>query len=179
MANQCTPWDAETVLAWGPAKQGHNGQRPVVNCIYYGATFVSSAQAVGIPARCAVFTNEEPDGWYGHFTAEFWSDEHEKWVMVDPNIDAIYWKGGQPMSVSEIQDALPRLSGHAEFGPGIEEQRKNPRIAQWLDDGYMEGRCFRHRAVWYRADLLAHPEFSPPVHGSQSDCETGLVWEER
>ena len=83
------------------------------------------------------------------------------------------------MSVREIQAVLPNLERHAEFGPGLARQRENPRMAQWLADGYMEGRCFRHRAAWYRADLLTHPELSPPAHGSQSYCETGLVWEER
>ena len=178
VATQCTPWDAETILDWGAAQIGHNGQRPIVNCIYYGAAFVSAAQAVGIPARCAVFTDVHPDGWFGHFAAEFWSAEHNKWVMVDPNTDAIYWREGQPMSVREIQDVLPDLERHIEFGPGTVEQRKNPRMVKWLADGYMEGKCFRHRAVWYRADLLTHPELSPPAHGSQSYCETGLIWED-
>ena len=176
--NCCTPWDAETILDWGASQIGHNGQRPIVNCIYYGAAFVSVAQAVNIPARCAVFTDVQPDGWFGHFAAEFWSVEHNKWVMVDPNTDAIYWREGQPMSVREIQEVLPDLERHIEFGVGTVEQRKNPRMVKWLADGYMEGKCFRHRAVWYRADLLTHPELSPPAHGSQSYCETGLIWED-
>jgi len=179
IATQCTPWDPETVLEWGPAQRGHNGQRPIVNCIYYGAAFVSAAHAVGIPARCAVFTNQQPDGWWGHFGAEFWSAEHDKWILADPNTDALFMRAGEPMSLPEVQNALPDLEQYIAFGPGIEEQRKNPRMVEWLDDGYMEGRCFRHRAVWYRSDLLSHPEYSPPAHGSQSYCETGLVWEER
>ncbi len=179
VATVCTPWDAETVLDWGKAQRGHNAQRPIVNCIYYGTSFVSAAQAVGIPARCAVFTDQQPDGWFGHFTAEFWSDEHQKWVMVDPNIDAIFWKDGEPMSVSEIQCVLPDLERYAMFGPGTASQRENPRMVQWLANGYMEGRCFQHRAVWYRTDLLTRPELSPPAHGSQAYCETGLVWEMR
>lgn len=167
------------MLKWGPAQRGHNGQRPIANCIYYGATFVSAAQTVGIPARCAVFTNQQPDGWWGHFAAEFWSAEHDKWILADPNTDALFIRDGQPMSLPEVQEVLPDLERYIEFGPGAKEQRKNPRMVEWLADGYMEGRCFHHRAVWYRADLLSRPEYSPPAHGSQSYCETGLVWEER
>ena len=34
------------------------------------------------------------------------------------------------------------------------------------------------RYLW-AADLLSHPEYSPPGHGSLTYCETMLVWEER
>ena len=65
-AAQYGPWDAETILAWGAAQDGHNGKRPVVMCVHYAAAFVSCAQAVGIPARCAVLT-EAVNGSNGHF----------------------------------------------------------------------------------------------------------------
>ena len=178
LAAQFAPWDAETILAWGAAQRGHNGRRPVVHCVHFAAAFVSCCQAVGIPARCAVFTDKQPDGWSGHFTAEFWSDEYEKWVMVDPQIDALFFKDGQPMSTSEIQAVLPNLAEYTKFGAGTEAQRKNPRLADFLEVGYPVGQSFRHRSVWYRADLLTRPEYSPPAHGATAYCETGLVWEE-
>ncbi len=179
VAMQFAPWDAETVLDWGAAQRGHNGQRPIVHCVHFSSTFVSCCQAVGIPARGAVFTNHQPDGWFGHFTAEFWSDEHEKWVMVDPQIDALFVDNGEPMSVNEVQAARSELSKYTEFGPGTNEQRKNPRLYDFIDVGYPVGRSFKHRSVWYRSDLLTHPEYSPPAHGAMSYCETGLVWENR
>ena len=165
VAMQFAPWDAETVLDWGAAQRGHNGQRPIVHCVHFSSTFVSCCQAVGIPARGAVFTNQQPDGWFGHFTAEFWSDEHEKWVMVDPQIDALFVDNGEPMSVNEVQAARSELSKYTEFGPGTNEQRKNPRLYDFIDVGYPVGRSFKHRSVWYRSDLLTHPEYSPPPTG--------------
>jgi hypothetical protein len=177
-AAQYAPWDAETILAWGRTRSGHNGQLPIVMCVHYGAAFVSCCQALGIPARCAVFTGSM-DGGDGHFTAEVWFAEYGKWVMVDPNLDAILWKDGSPLSVTEIQQAGSDLSRFIEWGPGIEFQRRNPLISDWLEATYLRGRCFRHRSVWYRADLLSHPELSPPGHGSTAYCETGLVWEKR
>ncbi len=177
VAMQFAPWDAETVLDWGAAQRGHNGQRPIVHCVHFSSTFVSCCQAVGIQARGAVFTNEMPDGWFGHFTAEFWSDEHEKWIMVDPQIDALFMNNGEPMSVNEVQAVRSELAKYTEFGPGTGEQRKNPRLYDFIDVGYPVGRSFKHRSIWYRSDLLTHPEYSPPAHGATSYCETGLVWE--
>jgi hypothetical protein len=99
--------------------------------------------------------------------------------MVDPNLDAIFRKNGLPLSVTEIQQAGEELGRFVEWGPGIEFQRRNPLIADWMQSTYLRGRCFRQRSVWYRADLLSHPQFSPPGHGSTAYCETGLVWEKR
>jgi hypothetical protein len=83
------------------------------------------------------------------------------------------------MSLPEIQKAGDGLAGLVEWGPGIDFQRQNPRIAPWLEETYLSGVCFHYRSTWWRADLLSHPEFSPPGHGSTSYCETGLVWEQR
>ena len=177
-AAQYAPWDAETILAWGPAQSGHNGQRPIAMCVHYGAALVSCCQAVGIPARCAVFTGGI-NTISGHFTAEVYFEDWDKWVMVDPNLDVILWQDNAPLSVSEIQQAGPDLSDLIEWGPGTEFQRQFPHIQEWIRDVLLPGACFKHRSVWFRADLLSRPELSPPGHGSTSYCEAGLVWEER
>ena len=56
------PWDAETILAWGKARSGHNGYRPMVMCVHYAAAFVSCCQCVGIPARCVVVDGGRQQG---------------------------------------------------------------------------------------------------------------------
>jgi len=177
VAGQYAPWDAETILAWGKAGAGHDGRLPIVMCVHYAVAFVSSCQAAGIPARCAVLSSGVNRS-QGHFVAEVWFDNYQKWVMVDPNLDAIMWKGGQPMSLPEIREAGDEIHDLIEFGPGIRYQLQNPRIEAWLEEVYYPGLCFRHRSVWWRADLLSRPEFSPPGHGSVAYCETGLIWEE-
>lgn len=177
-AAQYTPWDAETILAWGSARRGHSGQRPISMCVHYGAAFVSFCQALGIPARCAVLMGT-PNGFDGHFVAEVWFAEYGKWVMVDPNADAICWKDGKPLSIPEIQQVGDGLGELIEWGPGSNFQRTFPHMVEFIRDNLEKGVCFRHRSVWHRADLISHPELSPPGHGSVSYCETGLVWEKR
>ena len=177
-AAQYTPWDAQTILAWGPGQRGHHGQRPIAMCVHYAVALVSCCQALGIPARCAVVTGGI-NGGDGHFVAEVWLAEYGKWVMVDPNSDAIAWKGGAPLSISEIQREGAGLGALLQWGPGAEFQRGFPHMVEFADNIMNKGRCFRHRSVWWRADLLSHPELSPPGHGSTAYCETGLVWEKR
>jgi transglutaminase-like putative cysteine protease len=173
---QYCPWDAETILAWGPARVGHAGQRPIVMCVHYAAAFVSCCQAVGIPARCAV-TMGTLNGSDGHFVAEVWFDEYGKWVLVDPNLDAILWKNGVPLSVSEVQAAGTDLGSLVEWGPGTAYQRQYPHVVEFIEDNFLRGLFIRHRSIWARADFLSHPELTPPGHGSLAYCETDLVWE--
>ncbi len=172
------PWDAETALSWGPARRGHNGRRPILMCVHYAASLVSACQAVGIPARCAALT-EAVNGSNGHFVAEVWAPEWERWVVVDPNLDALFVEDGVPMSMAEIQSAGTAIGARMEFGAGTAFQRTFPHMIEFLEQNLERGLCFRHRSLWHRADLLSRPRFSPPGHGSLSYCETGLVWERR
>jgi hypothetical protein len=178
LASQYAPWDAPTILAWGSARAGHAGQRPIAMCVHYAVSFVSACQAAGIAARCAPITGAI-NGFDGHFVAEVWFDEYGKWVAVDPNVDAVFWRDNTPLSLPEIQGIQGDLGPCVEWGPGSGFQRRNPRLAAWLETTYLPGHCFRHRSVWPRADFLTHPELTPPGHGTTPYCETALVWEAR
>ncbi len=171
------PWDAETILAWGGSRRGHNGERPVAMCVHYAVAFVSACQVLRIPARCAVLMGT-PNSFEGHFVAEVWFDEHRKWVMVDPNCDAILFRNGQPLSIPEIQEFGDGLEPYVEWGRGTRYQRTFSHIRDFIRTSLLRGVCFRHRSVWPRTDFLSHPEQSPPGHGSVSYCETDLVWTE-
>jgi hypothetical protein len=175
---QYGPWDAETIVAWGKAKAGHNGRPPIVMCVHYAVTLVTHCMAVGIPARAAVFTGDI-NGFNGHFTAEVWFEEFGKWVMVDPTLDAIVFRENVPMSVTEIQQAQGDLTTLVRWGSGQAYQLENPVIAAWIPQNFAQGICFRHRSIWPRNDFLAHPELTPPGHGETSYSETNLVWEQK
>ena len=171
------PWDAETILAWGGSKQGHNNERPITMCVHYAVAFVSACQVLRIPARCAVLMGT-PNGFDGHFVAEVWFDEFRKWVMVDPNSDAILVRNGQPLSIEEIQALGDGLAPYVEWGSGARFQQTFAHMRDFIGNNLLKGVCFRHRSVWPRTDFLSHPEHSPPGHGSVSYCETDLVWTE-
>ncbi|MCX6081328.1 MAG: transglutaminase-like domain-containing protein [Chloroflexi bacterium] len=170
------PWDVETILAWGQAKLGANGLKPTVMCVHFGVTLVTACLAVGIPARCAVFT-DSINGTHGHFATEIWFDDLQKWVFVDPTLDAVLFDGNIPMSVREIKQLGGGLASRVRWGLGRKFQDRNPFIADWVDRVFDPGICFKSRAIWYRTDFLSHPELTPPWHGSTAYSETGIIIE--
>lgn len=171
------PWDAETILAWGGSRRGHNGESSITMCVHYAVAFVSACQALGIPARCAALMGT-PNSYEGHFVGEVWFDEYRKWVMVDPNIDAILFRNGEPLSIEEIRALNGDLAPYVEWGSGSRFQRTFSHMRDFIRNSLLRGICFRHRSVWPRTDFFSHPELSPPGHGSVSYCETDLVWSE-
>lgn len=175
-ASLYTPWDAETILAWGSRRVGHDGRIPITMCVHYAVAFVTCCQALGIQARCAVFASDI-NTFDGHFTAEVWFEDLGKWVFVDPNSDLLFCRDGVPMSISEIQAAGGDLRGLASFGRGTAYQRAFPHMASFVEENLMEGLFIRRRAAWMRSDFVAHPELTPPGHGATAYCETGLIWE--
>jgi len=175
----CTPWDPETILAWAPEQVGHNGLRPIANCIFYGVSFANAVQAIGVAGRCAIWAGK-PGKSDGHFTSEWWSKEHEKWAMVDANFDAMFIRDGVPLSSKELQPlTAAQLHAVTEHAPGGDKQLQNERVVYWVPDGERRARSLENRAVWYRADQLTHPEFNPASHGAGTAyAETGIVWEQ-
>ena len=174
-AVQYTPWDAETILSWGKSGMGHHGQRPIVMCVHYGVAFVTLCHAVGIQSR-AVALAGTVNGDDGHFVAEVWFPEYEKWVMVDPNLDAMMWKDGVPLSVMQIQKLDADLRNCIRWGPGLDFQSRNAALPMFIERNYSKGQCFKHSGVWLRTDFLSHPEHAPSAHGSTAYCETEFVW---
>jgi hypothetical protein len=175
-AQQYAPWDAETILSWGSVRTGHDGRLPIVMCVHYGAAFVSCAQAAGFKAR-AVVSADTLNGYTGHFTSEVWFEEYHKWVLVDPNLDAIFFKNGVPLSVREVQAEGADLACLVAWGRGSQFQRRYPHIEAFVAGNYLQGVWIRSRANWARADFLTRTDLTPPGHGMSAYSETSLVWQ--
>ncbi|MGI6277093.1 MAG: transglutaminase-like domain-containing protein [Brevefilum fermentans] len=174
LASLYTPWDAETILAWGKTQKGQNGQLPIVMCVHYAIVYITACQSLGIKSRPAVFT-EDLGGFNGHFAAETWIPNLNKWIFVDPNLDAIFYQNDEPMTVSALK-SYEDWKPFVRFGKGFDYQKKNPAIEEFMNI-YLNGRFAKKRAIWSRADFLAHPELTPPGHGSLAYCETDLIWQ--
>lgn len=92
------PWDALTILDW--IRDGVTGGF----CGQYSQVFLQSLAALGIPARYVEIGT--PDVPFLHFTTEVWSNDYNKWVAIDPTFDNYFARGGVPLSVLEVRDAL-------------------------------------------------------------------------
>jgi hypothetical protein len=173
---QYAPWDPLTILAWGRDDLGHDDRLPIVMCMHYAVVFVAACAAVGISARPVVLA-DDANGVDGHFAAEVWLPDLQRWVFVDPNNDAMFFKDGQPMSVSAIRSAGVDIAGLVAWGPGHSLQSGSSGMREWIRDVFLSGLCFRHRGAWPYADFTVHPDRLPPAHGAAGYSELDLVWE--
>jgi len=92
-------WNASEILN-GKSKGG-DSQKIGGNCLHYSIVLAQACQSFGIPARI-VSTNFSV--WGGHELVEVWSREYEKWIMVDPNFDTMFYnrKNGIPLNTLEL-----------------------------------------------------------------------------
>ncbi len=95
------PWDAMTVLDW--IRAGVTGGF----CGQYSQIFVQALHAFGVPARYLEIGGVANP--YNHFTSEVWSNDFDKWVLLDVAFNNYFARDGVPLSAVEIRDAL--LSG--------------------------------------------------------------------
>lgn len=92
------PWDAMTVLDW--IRAGVTGGF----CGQYSQVFVQALHAFGVPARyLEIGVAANP---YNHFTSEVWSNDFDKWVLLDVAFNNYFARDGVPLSAVEIRDAL-------------------------------------------------------------------------
>jgi len=173
---QYAPWDPLTILAWGRDDLGHDDRLPIVMCMHYAVVFVAACAAVGISARTVVLA-DDANGVDGHFAAEVWLPDLQRWIFVDPTSDAIFFKDGLPMSVSAVRSAGVDLAKLVAWGPGHNLQSGSPGMREWIRDVFLSGLCFRHRGAWPYADFTVHPDRLPPAHGAAGYSELDLVWE--
>jgi transglutaminase-like putative cysteine protease len=91
-----TTWNASEILDVSGASQKIGG-----NCLHYAIVLTQACQSFGIPARI-VSTNFSI--WGGHELVEVWSRDYEKWIMVDPNFDTMFYyrENAIPLSALEL-----------------------------------------------------------------------------
>ncbi|MBI3923439.1 MAG: transglutaminase domain-containing protein [Armatimonadetes bacterium] len=169
-----TPWDPFTILSWNEGVHVPGGSEGSIrSCVHYGVTFACACLACGLPARCVIGAGDITS-LGGHFVCEVWHLEYNRWCMVDPNLDMCFVEKGRPLGAEEIYDRRASLRSLADYGPGVECQL--PRLGDFLEQDVLEGKPYRLTGLWCRNDFLSRPDLTPPAHGHQAYCETGIVW---
>jgi hypothetical protein len=64
-------------------------------CTHYASVLISASQALGWPARHMIIPR--------HTFTEVWSNQHRKWVMLDPTPSVYAEKNGVPLNTYEIR----------------------------------------------------------------------------
>jgi hypothetical protein len=92
------PWNALTVLDW--IRSGKTGGF----CAQYAQVFLQSLAALGFTARYIEIGSR--DNPYAHYLTEVWSNDYDKWVVMDADFNVHFERDGVPLSALEIHDAL-------------------------------------------------------------------------
>jgi hypothetical protein len=75
-------------------------------CTHYAQVFVSAAASLGWVDRALALRRhqDKPGGGSSeHSTTEIWSNQHRKWVMMDPTANMHLEKDGTPLNAYEIR----------------------------------------------------------------------------
>ena len=97
------PWNAITILDW--IRSGKTGG----HCGQYSQVMLQAAAALGFTARYVEVGSQ--DNPYAHFVTEVWSNDYNKWVVMDASYNSHFELNGVPLGALEIHDAL--IAGQA------------------------------------------------------------------
>ncbi len=94
-------WELDMIRRGHGHLERHGGR----HCHQYSHAFVGCCQALGYTARPLLMTRMFPPSG-GHCFPEVWSNEHDKWVLIDPTGNVCYLRDdGVPMNTREIRGA--------------------------------------------------------------------------
>lgn len=75
-------------------------------CAQYGSTLVSAAASLGWVDRALALRRHKDYPGAGspeHTSTEIWSNQHRKWIMIDPTANMVVEKDGVPLNAFEIR----------------------------------------------------------------------------
>ena len=100
------PWDAVEILDLA-RKYGNRGF-----CAQYGIVLLQACQSLGLHARYVDLP--------GHFVVAVWSDDYNRWVVMDPTNDIHYERDGVPLRGRDLYRAYwtGDLRGIVQVGSG-------------------------------------------------------------
>jgi len=67
-------------------------------CSEYVTTYIQALSSIGITSRFVGLLK-------GHVVAEVWSNDYDKWVVIDPTFDIFYELNGVPLNALELHNA--------------------------------------------------------------------------
>jgi hypothetical protein len=158
-------------------------------CMHYSVALVQSCLSVGIQARLVNVHRgiaEEAAHRIGaeatvdppideHVTAEIWSRELEKWVMVDTDFDCTHERDGIPQSAWELHNAMvagEKQAIEVKKGPGAVAY--DSRDADFYVDTMLD--YYAHVSILMRNDFFSDPDGPiPALHLTDAATEP-ILW---
>lgn len=110
-SNECRELNALAILQAAAA-----GER--FRCVEYAVVLANCLTALGYPARVVGLQREGLAFGLGkgHVVAEVWCNEFAKWIVLDPQNNALWQASGRPLGAAECRDYfLSRREDELEF----------------------------------------------------------------
>lgn len=179
-------WDADEILT---LKYGF--------CVQYAVVYMQCCLSLGYPTRF-VF-GYHPGVMGGHEVCEVWSNQYDKWVLMDPNVNHHYVDPptNVPLSMMEVHDRMVEdYYGQKDIAPenrpsaprGSDRigtcQRLEMEPAQPQPSAATPLRNWPRWAKWAvvrmvpRDDFYARPYPVPKTQGAQWDWTGYWIWED-
>lgn len=87
------PWNALIILDW--IRKGKTGGF----CAQYAVVYVQACLSLGLQAR---YIDTNCKRGTGHFLTEVWSNDYNKWVVMDPDFNIHYERNSIPLSALDL-----------------------------------------------------------------------------
>ena len=160
----CPPWDSMVILELA------SRQLSLGMCTHYTTVFVHACASLGLIARTLVIRC--------HCVAEVWSEEYDKWIMIDTGGDTndetkatyYYTRNGTPMSALELHDAWVCQDFD---GVAIEPEDAAKRFE---NEVISRTQLFERFCIHLRNDELRTLSPGEPEHGAGSYHYDGYLW---
>jgi hypothetical protein len=146
------PWDAIVVLDW--IRGGLTGGF----CAQYAQVLLQSLAALGWTARYVeIGTNDNP---YAHFVLEVWSNQFNKWILLDADYNVHFERDSVPMSALDVHDAVVRsdMAGVVAVTGRRADETPDLQVARWP---LHTAELYYYLRVHLKADHLTMPDEPP------------------
>lgn len=148
--NPYPPWDAMTILDW------IRGSQTGGFCAQYSQVLLQSLAALGLQGRYVEIGLV--DNPYAHYVMEVWSNQHDKWVVLDGDYNMHFERDGVPLSALEVHQALVR-SEHSDIVAVAGEFREgHDHPSRWP---LQMVELYHYLRVHLKADHLSAPDETP------------------
>lgn len=144
------PWDAMTILDW--IRGGQTGGF----CAQYSQVLLQSLASLGLQGRYVEIGLA--DNPYAHYVMEVWSNQFNKWVVLDGDYNMHFERRGVPLSALEVHQALVR-SEHSDIESVAGEFREgHDHPSRWP---LQMVELYHYLRVHLKADHLSAPDETP------------------
>ena len=150
-------------------------------CTHYAITYTECALALGWQCRkIGVDRRHGPQGMSSthHGVAEVWSNQFQKWVVIDPQSNLHFEKNGVPLGGWEIRAEWLKDRGAAvDHVVGVPPRavHKNPAIVWWKREEEDETATYFWLYVETKAVRSSRPEITRHILPLDAANE-GLIW---